>query len=102
MQIKDIVNRDIVNLTNCEQEPIHIPGSIQPHGFLLGLKQGSFVIEYCSANTADYLSLFHSELLGVTFQSVFGDEATQKLQDYIGNKLMQSSTLLTMLMEFTF
>ena len=94
MQIKDIVNRDIVNLTNCEQEPIHIPGSIQPHGFLLGLKPDSLVIEFCSANTAEYLSLFHSELLGVGFQSIFGDEAVQKLQNYIRDKLMQSSTLL--------
>lgn len=35
MNIKDIVNRDLVTLTNCEHEPIHIPGSIQPHGFLI-------------------------------------------------------------------
>ena len=25
-----------VDLTNCDREPIHIPGSIQPFGFLLG------------------------------------------------------------------
>lgn len=28
-----------VDLTNCEQEPIHLPGSIQPHGVLLVLKE---------------------------------------------------------------
>jgi len=94
MQIKDIVNRDIVNLTNCELEPIHIPGSIQPHGFLLGLKQDSFIIDYCSANTAEFLSLFHSQLLGASFDSVFGGVAKQKLQEYIQNELMLSSTLL--------
>jgi len=33
MKIKDIINRDLVTLTNCDQEPIHIPGKIQPHGF---------------------------------------------------------------------
>ena len=26
-----------INLTNCDREPIHIPGSVQPFGFLLGL-----------------------------------------------------------------
>ena len=26
-----------VDLTNCDREPIHVPGSIQPHGFLLAL-----------------------------------------------------------------
>lgn len=28
-------------ILTCEQEPIRIPGSIQPHGFLLGVKAGS-------------------------------------------------------------
>ena len=94
MNIKDIVNRDIVNLTNCEQEPIHIPGSIQPHGFLLGVKQPSLVIDYCSANTAEYINLFHSELLGQEFEVVFGEEPQQKLLSYINGDRMLSSSLL--------
>ena len=94
MDIKDIVNRDIVNLSNCEQEPIHIPGSIQPHGFLLGLKHDSLVIDYCSANTAQYISLFHSELLGNTFESMFGTQARELLLMYIGSNRMLSSSLL--------
>jgi chemotaxis family two-component system sensor kinase Cph1 len=94
MNIKDIVNRDIVNLTNCEQEPIHIPGSIQPHGFLLGVKQHSLVIDYCSANTAEYINLFHSELLGQAFEVIFGEEPQQKLLSYINSDRMLSSSLL--------
>jgi len=94
MEIKDIVNRDIVNLTNCEQEPIHIPGSIQPHGFLLGIKDRSFIIDYCSANTAEYLNLFHSQLLGNTFVDLFGQEPFEQLTDYINNNRMLSSSLL--------
>ena len=27
--------RSAVDLTTCDREPIHIPGSIQPHGYLL-------------------------------------------------------------------
>jgi len=94
MKIKDIVNRDIVNLTNCELEPIHIPGSIQPHGFLLGIKQDSLLIDYCSANTAQYLTLFHTELLGKGFDTVFGEEPKQQLLDYINSSRMLSSFLL--------
>ena len=26
-----------VDLTNCDREPIHVPGSVQPFGFLLAL-----------------------------------------------------------------
>ena len=53
------VNNEIVNLENCEQEPIHIPGSIQPHGFLLGLTENGLKIDYCSANTAEYITMLY-------------------------------------------
>ena len=57
MKIKDIVNRDLVNLENCESEPIHIPGSIQPHGFILAIHEKNRTIEYCSGNVAGYIGL---------------------------------------------
>ncbi|MCW4467947.1 GAF domain-containing protein [Flavobacterium sp. MFBS3-15] len=94
MKIKDIVNRDIVNLSNCEQEPIHIPGSIQPHGFLLGLKENSFVIDYCSSNCGDLTGYTYSELLGAAFDAVFGVEALKLLKEYIFDEKMLSSSLL--------
>ena len=40
----------IINLTNCDEEPIHLPGSIQPHGVLLALRDG--VVAIASANAA--------------------------------------------------
>ncbi len=96
MNIKDIVNRDIVNLTNCEQEPIHIPGSIQPHGFLLGLKEETYLIDFCSGNCADYTGIAHTEALGKRFNDVFGAENLEKLEAYISGKLTLSSTLLSL------
>ncbi|TDE12858.1 ATP-binding protein [Dyadobacter psychrotolerans] len=71
MNITDIVNRDIVNLTNCESEPIHIPGSIQPHGFLLGLKGQNQVIDFCSANSAEFILLSPEMLLGKSLTEIF-------------------------------
>ncbi|RYF86718.1 MAG: GAF domain-containing protein [Chitinophagaceae bacterium] len=94
MNIKDIVNRDVVNLDNCEQEPIHIPGSIQEHGFLLGLREDSLVIEYCSENSIDYIGLAHSELLGKSVDDIFGSDVLESLQQYINDGLMLSSSLL--------
>lgn len=99
MQIKDIVNRDIVNLTNCEQEPIHIPGSIQPHGFLLGLKESTFVIDFCSANSQEYVGLNHTSLLGKSMQDIFGSDAVASLQNYITDEQMLSSSLLKLTLE---
>ena len=62
-QVRDIVNRDLVNLENCDQEPIHIPGTIQPHGFLVGLDPDG-TVAYCSENTVEYLGIAHTDLLG--------------------------------------
>ncbi|RDI13383.1 ATP-binding protein [Flavobacterium sp. AG291] len=93
MKIKDIVNRDIVNLTNCEQEPIHIPGSIQPHGFLIGLKEDTFTIDFCSANCEEYIGIPYKELLDKKFEDFFGTDSLNSLKDYISKDQMLSSTL---------
>ncbi|WP_293787188.1 ATP-binding protein [uncultured Pedobacter sp.] len=44
-----------VDLTNCDQEPIHIPGKIQSHGFLVAVDKNSSTISYISENTGDFL-----------------------------------------------
>ncbi|MDZ7873480.1 MAG: HWE histidine kinase domain-containing protein [Rhizobium sp.] len=44
-----------VDLTNCDREPIHIPGSIQPHGCLLACDPGISSIRLYSANAPEML-----------------------------------------------
>ena len=44
-----------VDLTTCDREPIHIPGSIQPHGALLCVRPGDGVIVQASDNLAAFL-----------------------------------------------
>lgn len=90
MKIKDIVNKDIVNLTNCDQEPIHIPGSIQPHGFLLGIDISSFSILFCSGNVHEFLGVSHQQLLGKSLREVFGPETEKELKaclDYTNGRI---------------
>ena len=53
-----------VNLTNCDREPIHIPGYIQPHGVLFVLKEPDLTIVRVSANTASWLGRAPADLLG--------------------------------------
>ncbi|AWI25628.1 histidine kinase [Flavobacterium pallidum] len=94
MKIKDIVNRDIVNLTNCEHEPIHIPGSIQPHGFMIALGKEDFKINFCSANSHEFIELSHEQLLGKEFKAVFGDLADGILQEYIRSFASTNTSIL--------
>ncbi len=84
MKIKDIVNRDLITLTNCEHEPIHIPGKIQPHGFLIGLTSKG-KIDFCTANISWYVSIAHTEALGKKFGDVFGTKAEKQIFEYINN-----------------
>jgi chemotaxis family two-component system sensor kinase Cph1 len=51
------------DLTNCDKEPIHIPGKIQAHGFLIGVDQ-NYTIAYCSENISAFLPAEPGSLLG--------------------------------------
>ena len=62
-----------VDLTNCDQEPIHTPDSVQAHGFLLGLAAGHgnrYRVVVASENTADYLRMPLSSILGQELNSL--------------------------------
>jgi len=89
MNIKDIVNRDLVTLTNCEHEPIHIPGSIQPHGFLIGL-DSDLKIDFCTANISLFVDLQHTDILGKNFTAIFGSKQQEQILDYINEDKIQN------------
>lgn len=82
MELRDIVNREIVNLTNCEQEPIHIPGSIQPHGFLIAIDT-NFTVRYASGNIKDYTLLSVGEILQKPIEILIGTDQMAEFQNYI-------------------
>ncbi|WP_281233783.1 ATP-binding protein [Flavobacterium gelatinilyticum] len=88
MNIKDIVNRDLVTLTNCDQEPIHIPGQIQPHGFLIGLT-ADWTIDYCTSNISSFIEVSHTQILGNKFETVFGSASQQRIFNYINSDTVQ-------------
>ena len=54
----------MVTLTDCDREPIHVPGTIQPFGVLLVLAEPSLTITQVSENVGDHLSLRVDEVLG--------------------------------------
>jgi len=72
MKFKNIFNLDVVDIKNCEEELIHIPGSIQPHGLLLGLQVNNFTIEYCSKNSFKITGLKYEQCLGNGLESLLG------------------------------
>ena len=64
------------DLTNCEREKIHLPGSIQPHGALLTLDEPDLKISRVSENVAEIIGLESWEsLIGSNVASVGKDLA---------------------------
>lgn len=67
-----------VTLKNCEDEPIHIPGSIQPHGVLFALDDES-VIRKVSANIEEHLQLRPEQVLGKPLGDILPEEPIRNL-----------------------
>jgi len=82
MDIRNLTNKDAVSIDNCESEPIHIPGSIQPFGFLLGIKESDFSIIYCSQNCEEYLHLPVNEILGKQLDYFFSTDEIEGFNVY--------------------
>ncbi|WP_346622330.1 SpoIIE family protein phosphatase [Blastococcus montanus] len=64
-----------VDLTNCEREPIHIPGSIQPRGVLIAVSDPDWIVQQVSENLADLTGLPLREALGRPLADVLGAAA---------------------------
>lgn len=60
---------------NCAKEAIHIPGSIQPHGFMLVFEESSGLVLQASENVLAWLGLPAEELLGLTLDQVLDNAA---------------------------
>ncbi|WP_241037526.1 SpoIIE family protein phosphatase [Blastococcus litoris] len=61
-----------VDLSNCEREPIHVPGSIQPRGVLLVVSDPDHVVQQVSENLADLTGVDWRAALGRPLADVLG------------------------------
>ena len=76
-------------LTDCDQEPIHIPGAIQPHGCLLICSLPEWTIVSASGNAEAILGTPAGGLRGQTLSSVLPSETVHRLR----NTLQYSSVM---------
>ncbi len=78
-----------VDLTNCDREPIHIPGYIQPHGVLLALKEPELTILQCSNNTYSLFGIHPEHLLNQPLNNLLESEQINFLQDCLSHQDLQ-------------
>lgn len=72
-----------VDLTNCDREPIHIPGTIQPHGCLIACHGDFSGIARFSANFSDLTGLAMPEP-GQPLHEVLGADTVHSIRNAIG------------------
>ncbi len=76
------LQRNEVNLTNCDREPIHIPGRVQNFGFLISVT-GDWMVNHVSRNTGEMLGLDRAIRAGTPLTDFFTPEAIHDLRSQL-------------------
>lgn len=71
-----------VDISNCDREPIHVPGTIQPYGFLVALT-ADWLVSRVSANSGEFIGLTPADMLGRPISDLFRGEAIHSLRNRI-------------------
>lgn len=71
-----------VDLTNCDREPIHIVGSIQPIGFLIAVS-ADWIIARVSENVGKFLGRSSAELIGQPLAAFIPSRAVHDLRNRV-------------------
>jgi light-regulated signal transduction histidine kinase (bacteriophytochrome) len=82
-------------LRQCEREPIHIPGSIQPHGVLLAFEPPDFIVRQASVNAADCFRRPFDQVLGAGLEDLFG-AAASRLRAALSDHTLDASPVYLM------
>lgn len=88
MQEIEFITDAPIDLSNCDREPIHIPGKIQAHGVLLVLKEPELTIIQASKNTEYFLGINYKSILGQHLSCLFENQEIEILNRVISaNKI---------------
>jgi len=69
-----------INLTNCDREPIHIPGAILPHGAMLVLDPDNLEVLQAAGDCQGLIGASAQELLGRCADTLFGAEPIKRVR----------------------
>ena len=68
------------DLSSCDREPIHIPGSIQSRGVLFACPAGGWTVTHVTRNAAKLLKTKATSLLGANLKTVLGAAIINQLE----------------------
>src|ERR1700761_9461730 len=71
-----------VDLTNCEREPIHVLGNIQPFGFLIAV-EADWLVCRASANVGAFIGIAAADLLGRALSEILTEKSLHAIRNRI-------------------
>jgi light-regulated signal transduction histidine kinase (bacteriophytochrome) len=80
-----------VDLENCDREPIHLLGAVQPFGFLLALDSTQWTITRLSRNAAEWLGGGPSALIGRPIEDVLSHDAIHLIRGQLQTALFSNA-----------
>lgn len=86
---------ETVDLTNCDREPIHIPGAIQPHGVLLACHGPTLTVSQVSENIVDHLGLPPDRVLAHPISALMTAESWQRVHRAVADNLPREMNPMT-------
>jgi len=75
---------EIATLDNCENEPIHVPGAIQPHGALVVCDPNTLIVSQASENLLKFFGVEARAALGQPFSALLDAESAERLAQIAG------------------
>ena len=80
---QDPIDPDLLALDNCDREPIHRPGRVQPFGALVAGPMDLSRIDFASENAAEVIGIDARALLGTPMRDHFGSELVHGLRNVL-------------------
>src|SRR5688572_17340240 len=81
-----------VDLTNCDREPIHLLGAIQPFGFLIAVSTPDWFVQRVSANIGEWLGTSPRDMLGHPLLNFLHADAIHTLRNELHIVNMTAAT----------
>jgi len=85
------------DIANCDREPIHIPGAIQPHGVLLSLREPDLVVVQASQNTQALFGRAPAQVLGHPLAAALEADGVERVRRAAAHQALAEANPLPLL-----
>ena len=79
------------DLTDCDREPIHIPGTIQPFGVLFVLSEPSLTIAQVSENVGEHLPFGVEQVLGRPLSTMLDTASVAEVKEALDEEFLKGT-----------